>query len=151
VPLEPRYLQSHLRPPSLLFPSTIALRSQFFAIFLGQWVRGSVQRDWYFIAEQPAPAPHLAHPEGLRASTAAQVVALRAEQSPAAARRDIPDAHPERHSRPQAVRPRKGSPRILPLFNSLTLFLWRASPAKTQSEDSAHFGAIGVALEPLAW
>ena len=22
------------------------------------------QRDWYFIAEQPAPAPHLAHPEG---------------------------------------------------------------------------------------
>ena len=22
------------------------------------------QRDWYFIAEQPAPAPHLARPEG---------------------------------------------------------------------------------------
>ena len=22
------------------------------------------QRDWYFIAEQPAPAPHLAHSEG---------------------------------------------------------------------------------------
>ena len=22
-------------------------------------------RDWYFIAEQAAPAPHLAHPEGL--------------------------------------------------------------------------------------
>jgi len=22
------------------------------------------ERDWYFIAEQPAPAPHLAHPEG---------------------------------------------------------------------------------------
>ena len=21
-------------------------------------------KDWYFIAEQPAPAPHLAHPEG---------------------------------------------------------------------------------------
>ena len=25
------------------------------------------QRDWYFIAEQPAPAPHLAHPEGCAA------------------------------------------------------------------------------------
>ena len=23
--------------------------------------------DWYFIAEQPAPAPHLAHPEGCAA------------------------------------------------------------------------------------
>ena len=26
-----------------------------------------VQRDWYFIAEQPAPAPHLAYPEGCAA------------------------------------------------------------------------------------
>jgi len=25
------------------------------------------RRDWYFIAEQPAPAPHLAHPEGCAA------------------------------------------------------------------------------------
>ena len=25
------------------------------------------QKDWYFIAEQPAPAPHLAHPEGCAA------------------------------------------------------------------------------------
>ena len=25
------------------------------------------QRDWYFIAEQPAPAPHIAHPEGCAA------------------------------------------------------------------------------------
>ena len=25
------------------------------------------QRDWYFIAEKPAPAPHLAHPEGCAA------------------------------------------------------------------------------------
>ena len=25
------------------------------------------QRDWYFIAEQPAPAPHLAHPRGCAA------------------------------------------------------------------------------------
>jgi hypothetical protein len=24
-------------------------------------------RDWYFIAEQPAPEPHLAHPEGYAA------------------------------------------------------------------------------------
>ena len=37
-------------------------------------MRGSVresgrlrERDWYFIAEQPAPAPHLAHPEGCAA------------------------------------------------------------------------------------
>ena len=27
------------------------------------------QGDWYFIAEQPAPAPHLAHPEGRAALT----------------------------------------------------------------------------------
>ena len=26
-------------------------------------VREHVQRNWYFIAKQPAPAPHLAHPE----------------------------------------------------------------------------------------
>ena len=25
------------------------------------------QRDWYFIAEQPAPAPHLAYPDGFAA------------------------------------------------------------------------------------
>ena len=25
------------------------------------------ERDWYLIAEQPAPAPHLAHPEGCAA------------------------------------------------------------------------------------
>ena len=24
-------------------------------------------KDWYFIAKQPAPAPHLAHPEGYAA------------------------------------------------------------------------------------
>ena len=23
-----------------------------------------IERDWYLIGEQPAPAPHLAHPEG---------------------------------------------------------------------------------------
>ena len=27
----------------------------------------SVKRGWYSIAEQPAPAPHLAHPEGCAA------------------------------------------------------------------------------------
>ena len=27
----------------------------------------SLERDWYFIAEHPAPAPHLAHPEGCAA------------------------------------------------------------------------------------
>ena len=30
-------------------------------------IRQGVERDWYFIAEQPAPAPHLAHPEGCAA------------------------------------------------------------------------------------
>ena len=25
------------------------------------------RRDWYFLAEQPAPAPHLSHPEGCAA------------------------------------------------------------------------------------
>ena len=29
----------------------------------------TLQRDWYFIAEQPAPAPHLARPEGRAALT----------------------------------------------------------------------------------
>ena len=29
----------------------------------GPAARSDLQRDWYFIAEQPAPAPHLAHPE----------------------------------------------------------------------------------------
>ena len=28
---------------------------------------GGVERDWCVIAEQPAPAPHLAHPEGCAA------------------------------------------------------------------------------------
>ena len=48
-----------------------------------------------------------------------QIVTFRAEQSAAAARRDIPDAHPERRSCPQAVQPRKGSPHTLPLLTSL--------------------------------
>ena len=32
-------------------------------------MHGETQRDWYFIAEQPAPAPHLARPEGRAALT----------------------------------------------------------------------------------
>ena len=28
---------------------------------------GRGRRDWYFVAERPAPAPHLAHPEGCAA------------------------------------------------------------------------------------
>jgi hypothetical protein len=31
--------------------------------------RAAEMRDWYFIAEQPASAPHLAHPEGCAALT----------------------------------------------------------------------------------
>ena len=29
---------------------------------LREWRKMHEQREWYFIAEQPAPAPHLAHP-----------------------------------------------------------------------------------------
>ena len=35
---------------------------------VGVWGSG-FRRDWYFIAEQPAPAPHLARPEGRAALT----------------------------------------------------------------------------------
>ena len=36
-----------------------------------------VLRDWYLIAEQPAPAPHLAHPEGCAATRIMLVTVLR--------------------------------------------------------------------------
>ena len=38
----------------------------------GSWNSKSLlppPREWYFIAEQPAPAPHLARPEGRAAPT----------------------------------------------------------------------------------
>ena len=38
-------------------------------------------RDWYFIAEQPAPAPHLARPEGRAALRIVLVTALRVSRS----------------------------------------------------------------------
>ena len=34
---------------------------------LVEYVGVRFKRDWYFIAEKPAPAPHLAHPEGCAA------------------------------------------------------------------------------------
>jgi len=38
-------------------------------------------RDWYFIAEQPAPAPHLAHPEGCAALRIVLVTVPRVSRS----------------------------------------------------------------------
>ena len=39
------------------------------------------QRDWYFIAEQPAPAPHLARPEGRAALTHVLIAVPRVSRS----------------------------------------------------------------------
>ena len=39
------------------------------------------QRDWYVIAEQPAPAPHLAHPEGCAALRIVLVTVPRVSRS----------------------------------------------------------------------
>jgi hypothetical protein len=56
-----RFLMSEV-PPNL------------YALFVQSWPLpkrprdlGLRWRDWYFIAEQPAPAPRLAHPEGCAA------------------------------------------------------------------------------------
>ena len=38
-------------------------------------------RDWYVIAEQPAPAPHLAHPEGCDALRIVLITLLRVSRS----------------------------------------------------------------------
>ena len=40
-----------------------------------------LQRDWYFIAEQLAPAPHLAHPEGCTALRIVLVTVPRVSRS----------------------------------------------------------------------
>ena len=56
------------------------------------------QRDWYFIAERTAPAPHLAHPEGCAAQRIVLVSVPRINRSCA----HIPDGfdllHPFKHS-----------------------------------------------------
>ena len=39
------------------------------------------ERDWYFIAEQPAPAPHLAHPGGCAALRIVLVTVPRVSRS----------------------------------------------------------------------
>jgi len=38
-------------------------------------------KDWYFIAEQPAPAPHLPHPEGCAALSTVLVTVPRVGRS----------------------------------------------------------------------
>ena len=40
-----------------------------------------IERDWYFIAEQPAPAPHLAHTEGFDAPRIQLVTVPRVSRS----------------------------------------------------------------------
>ena len=46
------------------------------------WHIGSAaERDWYFIAEQPAPALHLAHPEGRAALRIVLVTVPRVSRS----------------------------------------------------------------------
>ena len=40
-----------------------------------------IQRNWYFIAERPAPAPHLAHPEGCAALRIVLVTVPRVSRS----------------------------------------------------------------------
>jgi len=46
---------------------------------VGRWL--CQKRDWYFIAEQPAPAPHLAHPEGCAALRIVLVTVSRVSRS----------------------------------------------------------------------
>ena len=43
--------------------------------------RSTASRDWYFMAEQPAPAPHLAHPGGCAALSIVLVTVLRVSGS----------------------------------------------------------------------
>ena len=43
--------------------------------------RREAHRDWYFIAEQPAPAPNLAHPEGCAALRIVLVTVPRVSRS----------------------------------------------------------------------
>ena len=63
VPREQRMLRGHL------------LRVIYHQVYAGIRRSAVVQfhprfsRDWYFIAEQPAPAPHLTRPEGRAALT----------------------------------------------------------------------------------
>ena len=59
-------------PPSVDVRRQVAsLESQVMNLgIVDQWLQRCLnlpRRDWYFIAEQPAPAPHLAHPEGCAA------------------------------------------------------------------------------------
>ena len=42
---------------------------------------GVGQRDWYLVAKQPAPAPHLAHPEGFAALRIVLVTVLRVSRA----------------------------------------------------------------------
>ena len=44
------------------------------------WRGEEGEKDWYFVAEQPAPAPHLAHPEGCAALRSVLVTVPRGEE-----------------------------------------------------------------------
>jgi len=56
------------------------------------------ERDWYFIAEQPAPAPHLAHPEACAALCIVLVAVLRVSRSC----EHFPDGFPRCRTNPGA-------------------------------------------------
>ena len=51
--------------PEAVSPEPYTLNPEFLRRFGAVWcgVVALCERDWYFHAEQPAPAPHLAHPE----------------------------------------------------------------------------------------
>ena len=67
-----------------------------------------VSRDWYVIAEQPAPAPHLAHPEGCTAPRIVLVTVSRVSRSC----EHFPDGVPNTHNHAQQIRQCRGCSRI---------------------------------------
>ena len=46
-----------------------------------EWAASSAESDWYLIAEQPAPAPHLARPDGCAALRIVLVTVRRVSRS----------------------------------------------------------------------
>ena len=62
------------RPTALATVGPYALPVPGFVPRLAPLARVLFGRDWYFIAEQPAPAPHLAHPEHPEGCAALRVV-----------------------------------------------------------------------------
>ena len=74
-------------------------------------------KDWYFIAEQPAPAPHLAHPEECAAPQSVLVAVPRVSRS----REHFPDGFDLHHLRslPTPLCPGFFPPLIWKIFDSI--------------------------------